>query len=162
MAHSALKQVGTLDLIEDCNDLQSFDVDTEESCRYLKVSFATSTDFYGRVTLYKMEVFGYIVGDESTADDAIQSWSWAHLYSLKIRVAVFEICSKVAVILLIRLLAGLETVFQVVHRLLAFRQGVTNSIGFVILSFKKVKEELEDEQEVSSFTDAVKMPENAL
>ena len=61
MTHSDLKQVGTLDIIEDCNDLQSFDVDTQDVCRYLKVSFATSTDFYGRVTLYKMEVFGHIV-----------------------------------------------------------------------------------------------------
>jgi len=47
---------------EDSNEMQRFDL-TEESddnriCELLKISFQSSTDFYGRVTLYKLELWG--------------------------------------------------------------------------------------------------------
>jgi len=47
---------------EDSNEMQCFDL-TEESendrlCDSLKIEFGSSTDFYGRVTIYKLEVWG--------------------------------------------------------------------------------------------------------
>ena len=47
---------------EDSNEMQYFDL-TEESendrqCDSLKIEFKSSTDFYGRVTIYKLEVWG--------------------------------------------------------------------------------------------------------
>jgi hypothetical protein len=57
---SNLQPLASLDLIEDNNDLQTFAVENEVVCRYVKVSFATSTDFYGRVTIYKFQVMGSV------------------------------------------------------------------------------------------------------
>lgn len=47
---------------EDSNEMQCFNL-TEESesdriCDSLKIEFRSSTDFYGRVTIYKLEVWG--------------------------------------------------------------------------------------------------------
>ena len=47
--------------LEDCNELQEFglpdDIDTK--CDALKLTFGESSDFYGRVTIYRLQVWGY-------------------------------------------------------------------------------------------------------
>ena len=58
-----------IEKIEDCNALQSFPVHTNPAghdaaagmaaVRYLRVTFGSFSDFYGRVTLYSCEVFGH-------------------------------------------------------------------------------------------------------
>lgn len=59
----SLAIVATLQTIEDCNRMQSFDIISEgpevaRGGRYVKITFPTSTDFYGRVTIYKLELEG--------------------------------------------------------------------------------------------------------
>lgn len=58
---SDLGLVARLDVIEDCNDMQVFPVQSEVEGRYVKITFASSSDFYGRVTVYRMEVRGKAV-----------------------------------------------------------------------------------------------------
>ena len=49
---------------EDSTEVQMFDLKEEESdetkrqCQALKLKFESSSDFYGRVTIYKIEVWG--------------------------------------------------------------------------------------------------------
>ena len=44
---------------EDVNDMQTFEItDDDRTCNMLKLSFEGSSDFYGRVTIYKVEVWG--------------------------------------------------------------------------------------------------------
>jgi len=61
-----LEIISTIDPVDD-NSLQTFQLNREESlpqaisesfftCRYLQVIFPESTDFYGRVTIYKFQV----------------------------------------------------------------------------------------------------------
>ena len=76
----ALAPVCVLDDIQDCNDRQAFEIpaDAESEMengsssssssssssgsanegRYLKITFPTSTDFFGRVTIYDLDVLG--------------------------------------------------------------------------------------------------------
>lgn len=60
---SSLQTIAKLDRIEDCNRLQSFEVACEAQpplgARYIRVTFPSSTDFYGRVTLYRLELHGW-------------------------------------------------------------------------------------------------------
>ena len=43
---------------EDTNKLQSFDISTDGvPCKGIKVHFADSTDFFGRITIYQMKLF---------------------------------------------------------------------------------------------------------
>jgi hypothetical protein len=47
--------------IRDSNDCQNFRVHDEagnKPARYLRIAFRHSTDFYGRVTIYSLKVFG--------------------------------------------------------------------------------------------------------
>ena len=45
---------------EDVNDMQTFAIaDEDRTCNMLRLSFEGSSDFYGRVTIYKLEVWGY-------------------------------------------------------------------------------------------------------
>lgn len=61
-----LTTVTTLHHIKDNNDTQEFPLCPSDATaeyvsakgRYLKVTFSSSTDFYGRVTIYSFEVFG--------------------------------------------------------------------------------------------------------
>ena len=56
---------------EDNNDLQNFSFEEANSVatgRYLKVSFPASSDFYGRITVYRLEVYGSIVTVEGGRD----------------------------------------------------------------------------------------------
>jgi hypothetical protein len=53
-----LKKVCVLDDIKDCNDMQQFNTEDSTPSRYLKITFGTTTDFYGRVTVYSLDVFG--------------------------------------------------------------------------------------------------------
>ncbi len=56
---NSLKVVNTLELIQDTNGLQKFRINDEEiKCQILKITFPSSTDFYGRITIYRFEVFG--------------------------------------------------------------------------------------------------------
>jgi len=62
----SLVQVCVLDhihSIEDSNELQKWDIPalapTLETCKFLRIRFPASTDFYGRVTIYRMEVHGH-------------------------------------------------------------------------------------------------------
>ena len=44
---------------EDVNDVQTFEItDADRTCNMLRLSFEGSSDFYGRVTIYKLEVWG--------------------------------------------------------------------------------------------------------
>mmetsp|Transcript_115 Transcript_115/g.301 ORF Transcript_115/g.301 Transcript_115/m.301 type:complete len:160 (+) Transcript_115:199-678(+) len=44
---------------EDVNDMQAFAIaDADRTCNMLRLSFEGSSDFYGRVTIYKLEVWG--------------------------------------------------------------------------------------------------------
>lgn len=44
---------------EDVNDVQTFGIaDDDRTCNVLKLSFVGSSDFYGRVTIYKLGVWG--------------------------------------------------------------------------------------------------------
>lgn len=57
---NSLKVVSTLELIQDTNCLQKFQINKENiKCQILKIIFPASTDFYGRVTIYRLEVFGH-------------------------------------------------------------------------------------------------------
>ena len=46
--------------IEDSNELQQWDIPESLCCKgkFIKISFPTSTDFYGRVTIYRLEMWG--------------------------------------------------------------------------------------------------------
>ncbi|XP_033108788.1 nuclear receptor 2C2-associated protein-like [Anneissia japonica] len=53
------------DLITECypddsNALQIFPVKDCEAIKRLKITFKESTDFFGRVTVYKLDILGYI------------------------------------------------------------------------------------------------------
>ena len=44
---------------EDVNDVQTFEIaDEDRTCNMLRLIFEGSSDFYGRVTIYKLEVWG--------------------------------------------------------------------------------------------------------
>ena len=45
---------------DDSNKLQSFPIDPEKNCEATKfrILFGSSTDFFGRITIYTMELFG--------------------------------------------------------------------------------------------------------
>jgi hypothetical protein len=49
--------------IEDSNDLQQWDIPESSLCNgsFIKISFPSSTDFYGRVTIYKLSLWGRYV-----------------------------------------------------------------------------------------------------
>ena len=44
---------------EDVNDLQEFEFEDSFECTGLKIRFDDSADFYGRITIYRLEVWGY-------------------------------------------------------------------------------------------------------
>ncbi len=55
----SLAQIDIWDTLEDNNSPQSLSFNAEgQACRVLKVTFPASTDFYGRITIYKLQVFG--------------------------------------------------------------------------------------------------------
>lgn len=61
---SQLTTVKDIQFIEDSNDMHEFSIDAphnEQSIRYLKITFHQSTDFYGRITIYSLKVFGTVV-----------------------------------------------------------------------------------------------------
>jgi hypothetical protein len=43
---------------EDINSSQTFSFDATEPLKRLKIIFEESTDFYGRITVYKLDVIG--------------------------------------------------------------------------------------------------------
>ena len=48
--------------LEDCNALQTLTLPKEvHAFRSYRVNFISSSDFYGRITVYKLEVYGYEV-----------------------------------------------------------------------------------------------------
>ncbi len=56
MTNDSLQVVETI-YPEDRNDRQEFVV-PETTTQFLSIIFPSSTDFYGRVTVYSLEVFG--------------------------------------------------------------------------------------------------------
>lgn len=44
---------------EDTNEMQEFEFDEEFTCSLLRLQFDNSTDFYGRITIYRIEVWGF-------------------------------------------------------------------------------------------------------
>jgi hypothetical protein len=44
--------------IRDTNDLQARTLPSPTTGRFLKLTFEAATDFYGRITIYSLEVFG--------------------------------------------------------------------------------------------------------
>ena len=58
----SLASIGNLDVIEDSNDLQRFEISQPETSGvYLKITFLRSTDFYGRITIYNLMVYGRVL-----------------------------------------------------------------------------------------------------
>lgn len=56
-----LQNVQELQTIEDTNEEQSFVVeDGANDVRYMRLTFNSSTDFYGRVTIYSLKVYGQL------------------------------------------------------------------------------------------------------
>ena len=53
-----LNRLMKLELINDSNDMQVFPLITDEICSIMKITFESSTDFYGRITLYCLLVYG--------------------------------------------------------------------------------------------------------
>ncbi|XP_072038005.1 nuclear receptor 2C2-associated protein-like [Amphiura filiformis] len=41
---------------KDDNSLQSFDIPGGHTAKFMRLTFASSTDFYGRITIYKLDV----------------------------------------------------------------------------------------------------------
>jgi hypothetical protein len=63
LSSTSLQPLVTIYGLMDNNDRQSFslapcDGTAAKPCRYMKISFPSSTDFYGRVTVYSLQVFG--------------------------------------------------------------------------------------------------------
>lgn len=56
-----LKEAAKIEVIDDSNDLQKFSFSPNLVCRVLKLTFQSSTDFYGRVTIYKLIAMGSIL-----------------------------------------------------------------------------------------------------
>lgn len=54
-----LALIDKLELIQDNNSVQAFDVNDEKiECKCIKITFESSTDFYGRITLYSLRILG--------------------------------------------------------------------------------------------------------
>ena len=62
LGHSidSLCGISILHSIEDSNDQQIFPLSSTAQGRFFKLTFPSSTDFYGRVTIYNLEVFGMV------------------------------------------------------------------------------------------------------
>lgn len=61
---SDLQLLKSIPYISDTNDMHIIDLEQETSerqIRYLKISFHQSTDFYGRITIYSLKLFGHNV-----------------------------------------------------------------------------------------------------
>jgi len=63
---ASLRPISKLELIEDCNRLQSFSLNASSQqqqqpatgSRFVRITFPSSTDFYGRITVYRLELWG--------------------------------------------------------------------------------------------------------
>ena len=52
-----MSKLCNLQNIDDKNDIQNLYTSSDDiSCRYLKITFTSSTDFYGRITVYKLDI----------------------------------------------------------------------------------------------------------
>jgi hypothetical protein len=61
---AGLETIRELPDINDSNDEQVFSIAeafSQNSYRYLKITFRQSTDFYGRITIYSLKVLGHNV-----------------------------------------------------------------------------------------------------
>jgi len=57
---------------QDINALQKFPISSTKAIRRLKITFDSSTDFYGRITIYKLDIMGHKADvDESLKDHAL-------------------------------------------------------------------------------------------
>ena len=73
-----LQRAADLDCFEDSNDFQDAVLEKPSTGRFLKINFNSSTDFYGRVTVYSLEVRGVVedppaVLEEVTSVKAMES-----------------------------------------------------------------------------------------
>jgi hypothetical protein len=57
----SLVEISKLEYIEDTNELQIFPIESMVCGRYFKINFNSSTDFYGRITIYNLEVIGLFI-----------------------------------------------------------------------------------------------------
>lgn len=67
----SLTLTANIDYIEDINDMQEFKLHRinksstnatnthNDYTRYMRLTFPTSTDFYGRITIYILKIYGY-------------------------------------------------------------------------------------------------------
>lgn len=69
--------------IEDTNDEQTFPLELNESFRFMRINFASSTDFYGRITIYKLEVKGHPVWRRCESK-TVRNTSIKHLFELSL------------------------------------------------------------------------------
>eukprot|EP01031_Cornospumella_fuschlensis_P031561 gene31561-38146_t len=58
---STLSKLTDVHSIQDINDLQSVSIPVQQAQKVCKFVFNSSTDFYGRVTIYRFEVYGRYV-----------------------------------------------------------------------------------------------------
>lgn len=58
---ASLVEISQLHHIQDSNDLQEFSIESSEPVRYAKLTFKDFSDFYGRVIIYKLEIYGRVV-----------------------------------------------------------------------------------------------------
>lgn len=55
---SSLEELIQLHNIQDSNDTQEFVIENTPTIRYLKMTFKDFSDFYGRIIIYKLELYG--------------------------------------------------------------------------------------------------------
>jgi hypothetical protein len=54
-----MESVDVLDDASDSNNLQEFEINNSSiPSKYFKLTFPNSSDFYGRITIYSLEIFG--------------------------------------------------------------------------------------------------------
>ena len=59
----ALRIVASLEggVIQDSNEMQTFELaESGNTGRFVRITFPSSTDFYGRVTIYTLELWGSV------------------------------------------------------------------------------------------------------
>ena len=57
--HKRTINMDEIQRIEDCNDLQTWGFEAS-AAKLIRINFPSSTDFYGRVTIYKLSLIGNI------------------------------------------------------------------------------------------------------
>lgn len=57
LSSNSLSESGELHMV-DHNAMQEFPLEIAAPCRYMKLGFSIPTDFYGRITVYHLRIYG--------------------------------------------------------------------------------------------------------